>query len=601
MDAIQTLLDDFKNKKIDADQLQDQLATALEPNIASQTDLDQQVTTLKDNYQLPEQLADQTWDSVKTIVAESLSEKNNAKNGAKTVLANNNATRVMQGNMQDNMQDNIQDNDKTIVHPTHGPAHSEVNSANRNDAETIVAIHTSDSSRTSGTKGTVGTRQEHTHNYLDSSRRSSKPVNLKPGSILKNRFILEKELGHGGMSVVYRALDLRKQEASNRNPYIAIKLLGDAFKNHPQSIRVLEHETQKIQSLAHPNIITVYDFDRDGDAIYMTMECLEGQSLDVVIHEHKNGVVIEEALPIIQSMGRALFYAHSKNIIHSDLKPENVYITKDNIVKVLDFGIARAKKMPEQNQAAYADFDGSDLGALTPPYASPEMFENADPDQRDDIYALGCVTYKLLTGQHPFNNKQANHARDEGMVLKKINQLSRKQWHTLAGSLAFNRDQRIPTIADFLDGMIPKKRTWWFYAGIAGTSIALGVSGYAWYSASQKPTLPVINLSFEQKQKITGYFETADVYLGMGYLASPPGDSAFDQYQKVLEIDPTNQAAIAGKKKIANRYKALALQKMNTAELEESLLLIKTGLIVEPDNKDLLNLQVEIRNKLTKK
>ena len=567
MDAIESLLKDLKNNKIDAAQFKDQLAGILEPNITSTSDIDRQATILKEEYQLPQQ----TWDGVKTLVSQTLALKNNDE----TIVANDNATRI------------VDDDNKTIVHTSQ---------PDLNNAETIV---------TRETTGKPVTRREHTNNYLEPGQHRHKPIELKTGSILKNRFILEEELGHGGMSVVYRALDLRKQEANNRNPHIAIKLLGSAFKNHPQSIRVLEHETQKIQSLAHPNIITVYDFDRDGDAIYMTMECLEGKSLDVLIHDNSNGIAINEALPIIQSMGRALFYAHSKNIIHSDLKPENVFITKDNTVKVLDFGIARAKKIPEKNLSVsdkkYVDFDGSNLGALTPSYASPEMFEDADPDQRDDIYALGCVTYKLLTGRHPFNEKQSNHARDDHMVPKKIDELNRKQWQTLSNALAFDREERITTIAEFLDGIVPKKRGLWFYASITGTCIALLISSYAWYSASQKTTLPAINLTLEQKQQISNFEETADLYLSMGYLASPPGDSAFDQFQKILEIDPSNQKAIEGKKEIANQYEKLALQKLEASELEESLLLIKTGLIVEPDNEKLLELQLKIHQKQTSK
>lgn len=596
MDAIQILLRDFQNKKINDDQLQEQLATLIEPRVTSKTNLDTQLTRLEKDYRL----SPQTCNNVKTLVVDSLN--------SKTVVINENATRVQ--------------SDKTVIQAKPGPQtvpESQPATISSNDSETIVAFDADaadksrfgknnfDNNKTEVAHSDKDTYREHTNNYLSPGQRSSNSINLRPGSILKNRFILEEELGHGGMSIVFRALDLRKQEASNQNPHIAVKILGEEFKNHPQSIRVLEHESQKIQSLAHPNIITVYDFDRDGDAIYMTMECLQGESLDVLINKNKTGIPVNEALRIIEGISRGLFYAHSKNIIHSDLKPENVFITKENVVKVLDFGIARAKKIPGQkigqSGKAVSDFDGtfdgSNLGALTPPYASPEMFEDADPDPRDDIYALGCVTYQLLTGHHPFNGKQANHARDDGMIPAKINELSRKQWHTLANSLAFEREQRISSIAEFLAGMIPKKRTPWFYAGIVGTSIAIIISAYSWYTASQKPMLPQINLSIEQKQKISDYFETADLYFSMGYLASPPGDSAFDQYQKVLEIDPTNQEAIEGKKKVANQYNILARQEFDTGNLKESLSLVKTGLIVEPENEKLLELQMEIHQKQT--
>lgn len=620
MDAIETLINDFKNKKINDDQLQSELASLLQSSPddhrSSKKSLTRQLSELrKDNA-----LAEKAYDNIKTIVSDSfLAESNqNTKSASsdksvmpeqsgqadQTVVVDPNVTRVVTDTITN-------ETDQTIVANTQSKAASSAQTiVNRtqnltSDTAQTIVNHTqditSDTAQTivsAATKGLKNTKSDHTNNYFDQIS-GTQVSDLKPGSILKNRFILEHELGHGGMSIVYRALDLRKQEANNRNPHIAVKILGEAFKNHPQSIRVLEHETQKIQSLAHPNIITVYDFDRDGDAIYMTMECLEGESLDNLIHDNEMGFDIAQSLPVIEGVSRALAYAHSKNIIHSDLKPENIFLTNDKVVKVLDFGIARAKKLPEQKDTSNADFDGSNLGALTPPYASPEMFENADPDPRDDIYALGCVTYKLLTGSHPFADKQANHARDQNLVPQKIPTLSRKQWMTLSKSLAFEREQRVATITEFLNGMIPKKRSMWFYAGLTGTIVAMGVSGYAWYAASQKPLLPQFNLTVEQKQKISDYAETAQLYLSMGYLASPPGDSAFDQYQKILTIDPTNQAAIEGKKQIAEQYATFAEEKFSKDEIEESIQLLKTGLLVEPENKRLLALQLQIHENQT--
>ena len=102
---------------------------------------------------------------------------------------------------------------------------------------------------------------------------------VKVGIVLKNRFILEGVIARGGMGVVYKAKDLRKVEALERNPYIAIKVLGEDFKQHPESWIGLQRETRKTQQLSHPNIITVYDFDRDGENVFMTMELLEGEPL----------------------------------------------------------------------------------------------------------------------------------------------------------------------------------------------------------------------------------------------------------------------------------------------------------------------------------
>jgi len=436
------------------------------------------------------------------------------------------------------------------------------------------------------------TVQEQTQ-QVSPNHQSSSQKKLASGAIIKDRFILKNVIGAGGMSVVFRALDLRKQEAKNLNPYVAIKVLGDTFKQHPLSLLALERETQKIQSLAHPNIITVYDFDRDGDNIYMTMECLEGQSLDEVIREHRSGMSYNEASSIIEGMSQALIYAHSKDIIHSDFKPENVYYTKNKITKVLDFGIARAKNLPGQKPIDTV-FDAGSLSALTPPYASLEMIQEKDPDPRDDIYALACVTYKLLTGKHPYNNLQADIAQKAEMKPAKINGLDRRQWQALLSGLAFERDDRIATVDEFLDGIKPKKRGW-IYALVAAIILAIGASAYVGTITEQK-TAPKINLTQEQESKIQNYLEIAELYFSLGYLATPPGDSAFDQYEKILEIDPINKSAIEGKKKLVKKYQALASEKLKVKQYEESLHLLETALLIDPDNEDLLDTQNKVKD-----
>ncbi len=422
---------------------------------------------------------------------------------------------------------------------------------------------------------------------------SSENRKLAIGAILKERFILEQIIGSGGMSVVFRALDLRKQEAKNHHPYVAIKVLGDTFKHHPLSLLALERETQKIQSLAHPNIITVYDFDRDGENIYMTMECLEGSSLNEVIHDNKQGMPLKDALPIIKGMCDALIYAHSKDIIHSDFKPENVYYTNKKITKVLDFGIARAKKLPGV-QPVDTVFDAGSLSALTPPYASLEMLQNKDPDPRDDIYALACVTYKLLTGKHPFDNLPADKAQQRRMRPSRIPLLNRRQWQALTQALAFDRDARTPSVDLFLDGILLKKRGW-IYALAASIIVAIGIGGYAGTSITEKNTQPKIKLTQEQKSKIRNYLDIGELYYSLGYLATPPGDSALDQYDKVLAIDPSNKLALKGKNQLVVLYQELAETSLKQGNVEESLLLLETALLIEPENADLLSAEKKIK------
>ena len=271
------------------------------------------------------------------------------------------------------------------------------------------------------------------------------------GDTLNGRFVLEECVGFGGMGTVYKALDLRKLEASDRHPYIAIKVLNVQFQGHPKSLIALQREARKAQTLAHPNIVAVYDFDRDGAMVYITMEYLSGKSLSQLLRAPDFRVLpFDDAMKIVNGMGKALAYAHERGFVHCDFKPANVILTETGGVKVIDFGIARVFQKAEED-ADVTVFDPGSLGALTPAYASPEMLENREPDPRDDIYALGCITYELLTGRHPFNRLSAIQARDAGLRPQRPPGLGTRQWRALRNALALRREARTPTVNGFLN------------------------------------------------------------------------------------------------------------------------------------------------------
>jgi len=277
------------------------------------------------------------------------------------------------------------------------------------------------------------------------------------GDILNNRFVLEECIGAGGMSTVYKALDRRKLEADDRYPYVAVKVLNLEFRAHPDSLIALQREAKKSQSLAHPNIVRVYDFDRDGSTVYMTMEYLPGESLAQILRAPGfKGFPRDEAMRILEGIAHALIFAHSNGIIHADFKPANVILTDKTEVKVIDFGIARAFKRPDDSDMEATRFDPGSLGALTPTYASPEMLEQQEPDPRDDIYALACIAYEMLTGRHPFGRMQATEARDGGLQLERKKNLTRRQAKALKAALAFDRDKRTPDVQRFLHDMRPE-------------------------------------------------------------------------------------------------------------------------------------------------
>jgi hypothetical protein len=270
------------------------------------------------------------------------------------------------------------------------------------------------------------------------------------GDTLNGRFVLEECIGFGGMGTVYKALDLRKLEASDRHPYIAIKVLNVQFQGHPKSLIALQREARKAQTLAHANIVQVYDFDRDGPMVYVTMEYLSGKSLGQLLRAPDfRALPFEEAMKIVRGMGKALDYAHERGFVHCDFKPANVILLDTGGVKVIDFGISRVFQKAEEAPDVTV-FDPGSLGALTPAYASPEMLENREPDPRDDIYALGCITYELLTGRHPFNRLSATQARDAGLRPQRPPGLGHRQWRALRCALAFQREARTPSISQFL-------------------------------------------------------------------------------------------------------------------------------------------------------
>ncbi|MDO9241186.1 MAG: serine/threonine-protein kinase [Methylicorpusculum sp.] len=416
------------------------------------------------------------------------------------------------------------------------------------------------------------------------------------GSTLKERFVLQDVLGSGGMGVVYKALDLRKQEARDKSPYVALKILNEDIKNNATAYIALQRETQKAQTLAHPNIITVYDFDRDKSHVFMSMEILDGQSLGRYISEKApNGLPFKKAWYIIKGLCLALAYAHKHGIVHSDFKPGNVCVLENGEVKVLDFGIACAvsRHDAEQDQTV---FDARrDLGALTPAYASLEMFYENDPDPSDDVYALACVTYEILTGKHPYGKLSAPKAMELNLQPKMVSGLSRRQWKTLAKGLAFKRQDRIQSVQQFMNGLQAKSALPIILGSLAVLTLIAGIAGYIQLAQEIDPLQDkIIQLSPEQQLKIKDLLDLAEIHFDVGYLTAPTGSNALWSYRQVLEIDPYNKEAKQGLKKIADILSEQAEQLYVKGKHDESLTKIEEGLEAIPKHQALLDLKAKI-------
>lgn len=278
------------------------------------------------------------------------------------------------------------------------------------------------------------------------------PVNAEPvarvGEILLGRFRLQRIIGRGGMGVVFAASDLQMQG----EPLIAIKLLNEDMREFPVAAMALERECRKVRMMAHDAIVRVFEFYRAADQTFITMELLDGESLDVIIKRFPKGIPPEDAWPIIRTAADALSYAHRRNppFIHSDFKPSNVFVTRRHQVKVLDFGVARAARATDAPVTNLSIFDPAKYSAMTPAYASCEMLAGLNADPRDDIYALAVVAYEVLCGEHPFARRPADQARSMKLKFNPIPHLSARANRALAHGLAIDRSDRTTTVAEFL-------------------------------------------------------------------------------------------------------------------------------------------------------
>jgi formylglycine-generating enzyme required for sulfatase activity len=296
-----------------------------------------------------------------------------------------------------------------------------------------------------------------------------------PGDTLNERFMLEELIGQGGMSRVFRAIDNFKVRAGSRSPEVAVKVMDVSGMAEQNAFRVVQREVQKLQSLSHENIVRVIEGYQDPSGVlFITMEYLSGAPLSRRMAEQgRNRLPMEVSMDYVRQIGSALQHAHNQGIVHADFKPSNAFITDSGQVKVIDFGIARAFRRPEDNPEDMTVFDPRDLGALTPAYASPEMIEGQESDPRDDVYSFGCVAYELLTGRHPYSRMQSTEARAEQLVPARPEGLTRRQWQALKSALALDRAHRIRTIDEFLAGFLPiERRIPWGMVSVAAVAVA---------------------------------------------------------------------------------------------------------------------------------
>jgi serine/threonine protein kinase len=281
---------------------------------------------------------------------------------------------------------------------------------------------------------------------------------------------------------------------------------------------------------------------------------------------------------------------------------------------VLDFGIARAARSNRGGR-----FDAGGLGALTPAYASCEMIENAPPDNRDDVYGLGCVIYELLSGKHPFDRKDAVTARDNSAQYLPISVLSKAQNRALAGALEFDRARRTASIETLLEalrrGAHPTSRYRVWIAVAAAVVVAIG--GAVWVAASRMGShdteAQIIESLIQPTAKTPDNFDPSMVAMlldqGREYLAE--GKKQFDPavlsegvstangaFRSVLRLDPANRDAAIGIAEIFKLYRGEAKRYYDEKQYRKALELADIGLRIYPASEDLRRLRSELAGRL---
>jgi serine/threonine protein kinase len=278
------------------------------------------------------------------------------------------------------------------------------------------------------------------------------PVELLQGCILRDRYVLGEPVARGGMSIVFRARDLRRDVSEADSHEIAIKVLRDDLRTSGSAIARLKREFRQTQALRHAGVVRMLDLDCDRDVWFISMELLEGSTLKARLRSAPAGPLdVAEAMRIASVCAEILAYAHQQGTPHGDFKPGNVFLENSGAIKVLDFGAA-----PEiRASPAEAPAESCCISRVaTRSYASPEVLAGQEPESLDDVFSFACVVYELISGQHPFGHLPSNEARDAAIVAGPLSQLSPGQFAALQRGLAWTRAERPATVEELMQSLV---------------------------------------------------------------------------------------------------------------------------------------------------
>lgn len=446
--------------------------------------------------------------------------------------------------------------------------------------------------------------------------------NLPAGHIIDERYEVKEKLGQGGFGAVYRAYD-KKMKVDK-----ALKIIPEAISNDRRAMQNLRQEAQTMIRLNHNKIIRVYDFQESGAVKYIDMEFIDGKSLNELLLDYPKQRMPEDkvkklALKITEGLG----YAHDQNVIHRDIKPQNIMLTKDGKIKIMDFGIAetlRTSMSMIQNT--------STTGTLM--YMSPEQLMGGAVRKTSDIYSLGATLYELLSGNPPFYRGDIND-QIKNKIPDKIKHISAEMNAILLCCLKKDAAERIrdcealkqavksgrisdadrrPETGDREEARqkaqvtrqknkagsrAPKaesKKEKWI--GIAAAFLIIAILGIGfqqgWFSGSGQDNVVVSletmkdaswdKLSDMNKKRVEALLIDADNLFIRDKLVKPENENAYVLYQKVLKIHPGNKYALAQLGLIRDDFAKRALPQVERENYSQAENIITAGFSYFPDD-----------------